>query len=413
MSPPTDERLSRRAALRAGATALTAGVAALTGCSGLPPLGSRVRYGTVSVPDARAPTYRDWLPAPEAAPTDADRDDYNVLAYDPPPDDAPAWTRGSIARNLVVASSDYVGVHIDDVDIAVGISSIFETGNAAVLAGDIDPATVDEGIAATSYEADGADGEYDLYTRPDIDRVLGVSTDGLVFGNGANAHDIVTSIADARRGDSQRYHDISTDFADLSAGAGSRRWTWLMPGSIFGSSDDTVWVDTVGRAFAFSHDDDGVYYVQTWLFPEGYGPTEGGIKAALERRSRPPEADAVEVTIDGRAATIEMARSLEAYREESSNTLVAPHVAWHPVHDADADTLRFEHEAGDTVETDYLTVAVGERDPITDFDVGDTIGPGEALTVSTADAESGTTVRLVYEAPDGNATATLAHRELP
>lgn len=413
MSPTPENRLSRRTALRAGATALTAGVAALTGCSGLPPLGSRVRYGTVSVPDAQPPTYREWLPAPDAFAADAD--DYNVLAYEPPPDDAPAWTRGSVARTLVVANTDYVGVHVDDVDVAIGISSLFESGSAAVLAGDIDPAAVTQTISATSYESDGAAGDYDLYTRPDIDRVLGVSTDGLVFGNDTNAREIVTSIADARRSESQRYHDASADFADLSAGAGSRRWTWLMPGTVRTGgqqSTDTVFRDTVGRAFAFAHDDDGVYHVQTWLFPEGYEPTEGGVKAALERRSRPPEADAVEVSIDGRTATIEMARSLDEYRTESSNTLVAPHVSWRVTHDAAAETVTFEHEAGDTVETDYLTASIGESNPITDFDVGDTVDPGEALTISTADTESGTTVRLVYEASDGNATATLAHYEL-
>jgi hypothetical protein len=189
-----------------------------------------------------------------------------------------------------------------------------------------------------------------------------------------------------------------------------------MPGTVrTGSqqSTDTVFWDTVGRAFAFAHDGDGVYHVQTWLFPEGYEPTEGGVKAVLERRSRPPEADAVEVSIDGRTATIEMARSLDEYRTESSNTLVAPHVSWRVTHDAAAETVTFEHEAGDTVETDYLTVSIGESEPVTDFEVGDTVDPGEALSISTADAESSTTVRLVYEAPDGNATATLANYELP
>lgn len=413
MSPPFEDRLSRRAALRATATALTAGVTSLSGCGGLPPLGSKVRYGPVSVPDTRTPIYREWLPAPEAVTTDQE---YNVMAYEPPPDDTQPWTRGSIARTLVVASSDYVGVHVDDVNFAIGISSLFGSDNAAVLASDVNPSVVSETILATSYESDGTVNGYDLYARPDIDRVLGVSTDGLVFGTGANAREIVTSIADARRGESLRYHEASTDFADLTAGAGSRRWTWLMPGAPRTGSEqstDTEFGDTTGRAYAFAHDDDGVYYIQTWLFPTGYQPTEGGIKAALERRPRPPEADAVEVTVDGRTATIEMSRSIEDHREENSNTLVVPHVTWHPVYDAAADTLRFEHEAGDTVESDYLTVAVGESNPITDFDVGDTVDPGEALTVSTADAESGTTVRLVYEASGGNSTGTLAHYELP
>lgn len=412
MSPPTDERLSRRAALRTGAAAVTAGVASLTGCSGLPPLGSRVRYGTVSAPDSRTPTYREWLPAPEALPESADAEEYNVLAYEPPSDDAPAWAHGSTARALVATQSDYVGVHVDDVDLAIGVSSIFESGSAAVLAGDIEMTAVEETIGQTSYEADGTVNGYAVYTRPETDRVLGVSTDGLVFGNGESARDIVRIVTEARRGSAQRYHEASADFSALSAGAGRRRWTWLFPGSITSRSNDTALVDTVGRAFAFSHDDDNSYSVRTWLFPEGYGPTEGEVKNALEQQARPQEADAVEVTVDGRTVTIEMARPVAQYREEST-TLVTPHVSWRAVYDEDAATVRFEHEAGDAVETARLAVHAGENEDIATFDVGETFEPGESVLVSTAGVESGTVVRLVYHSVDGNATVTLAYRELP
>jgi hypothetical protein len=411
MSPPTDERLSRRAALRTGAAALTAGVASLTGCSGLPPLGSRVRYGTVSAPDSRTPTYREWLPAPAAF--SAGDDDYNVLAYEPPPDDASAWTRGSVARSLVATQSDYVGVHVDDVDLAIGVNSIFEAGSAAVLAGDIDTAAVEETIGATSYEADGTMNSHDIYSRPDTDRVLAVTSDGLVFGNGENPQDIVTAITAAQRGDGERYHEASTDFAVLSSGAGRRRWTWLMPGSITSPSDDTARVDTVGRSFGFSHDDDGVYSVRTWLFPEGYGPTAGEVKTALEQQPRAQDADAVEVTIEGRTATIEIAQPLAQYREESVWALVVPHVSWRVTYDADAETVRFEHEAGDAIETARLVIHAGSQREVTDFAVGETLDPGEAVTVSTAGVESGAAVRLVYRSPDGNATTRLAYRELP
>ena len=411
MSPPTDERLSRRAALRTGAAALTAGVASLTGCSGLPPLGSRVRYGTVSAPDSRTPTYREWLPAPAAF--SAGDDDYNVLAYEPPPDDAPAWARASLVRSLVAAQSDYVGVHVDDVDLAIGVSSIFEAGSAAVLAGSVDTAAVEETLGRTSYEGDGTTNGYDVYARPERDRVVGVSTDGLVFGNGERAWDIVNAIAATRRGSAQRYHDASADFSALSDGAGRRRWTWLMPGSITSRSNDTALVDTVGRAFAFSHDNEAVYSVRTWLFPEGYAPTEGEVKAALDQQARAQDADAVEVVIEGRTATIEQSRPVEQYREDSGYALVTPHVSWRVTYDEDAETMTFEHEAGDAVDTDYLVVRAGERDDITAFDVGETLDPGEALTVSTDGTTSGTAVRLVYRDPEGYPTVTLASRELP
>ena len=413
----TDGRPSRRDALRAGAATLAAGVAGLAGCSGLPPLGSRVRYGTVPAPDARTPTYRQWLPEPDAFPESADADDgYDVHSYEPPADDAPAWARGSVARSLVVYHSDYVGVHVDDVDVAIGISSIFETGSAAVLAGAVDPAVVRETAAATTYEAAGTENGFDVYTRSNRDRVLGVSTAGLVFGNGPNARDIVAIVTAAQRGDGQRYHESSADFDALSASAGQRRWTWLMPGTIRSGDQqatDTAYWDTVGRAFAFSHDDESAYSVRTWLFPEGYEPTGGEVTTALERRARADEADAVEVSIDGRVATMELARPMAQFREESANTLVAPHVTWQTTYDPAAETVQFEHVVGDSVDTDRLVVALGEGDPITEFGVGDSLDPGESLTVSTAGVESGTAVRLVYESADGNSTVTLARRELP
>lgn len=44
----------------------------LSGCTeSLPPLGRRVRYGRVNTPDVNPnPTYREWLPAASALPTD-------------------------------------------------------------------------------------------------------------------------------------------------------------------------------------------------------------------------------------------------------------------------------------------------------------------------------------------------------
>ncbi|MBX0303841.1 hypothetical protein [Haloarcula salinisoli] len=414
MSPSPDTRLSRRAALRAGAAAVTA--TALTGCSGLPPLGSKVRYGTVPAPDARAPTYREWLPAADAFPDSADADGaYNVHAYEPPPADAPAWTRGSVARTRVATQSDYVGLHVDDVDVAVGISNLLAESIALVLAGDVDRGAVRETVAETSYEAGDTENGYSVYTRPDADRVLGVSADGLVFASGPSAREIMTTVADARRREVKRYHEVSADFAELSAGAGSRRWTWLMPGTIRSGdqqSTDTVFWDTVGRAYAFSHDDDTAYSVRTWLFPDGYDVTVGEVKTALERRARANEADAVEVSVDGRVATMELSRPLEEYREDTT-TLVVPHVAWRTEYDVAAERLSFHHEAGDTIETDRLVVRAPGIDDRADFDVGDTLEPGEALTVSTAGVDSGETVQLVYESPDGDATATLAHWERP
>jgi len=103
-----------------------------------------------------------------------------------------------------------------------------------------------------------------------------------------------------------------------------------------------------------------------------------------------------------------------AREEFAGELLVVPHATWSADHDAAAERLTFRHEAGDPVPAEELSVVGVGREPVTSFDgVGDAVGPGDAVSVSTADAEAGSTVRLLYSTQDGNGSSTLFSYDLP
>jgi hypothetical protein len=375
------------------------------GCSGLPPLGSAVRYGDVNVPKRNLPTYRKWLPAPTEVPDDSEMDEsYDVMVYDPPAGGDPTWARQSIARSIVLWHADYVGVHVDDVDLAVAGE------NMAVPLGDINPAAVAETVEETSYEPSEAIGEYDCYDR-DEERVVAVGGDALVFGNGTAARDVVAATVGAAAGDVAGYHQTDSDFTVLSDEAGYRRWAWLVPRAGAGTWGNAEGVrgDTIGWATAFDHDANGVYYVETWLFPTGYEITDSAIKSSLNQRDRALDARAVDVTTGDRTATIEMRLRRDSFREEYGvGSYLVPHVTWRATRDADAQRVSFHHEGGDAVRTARLRVDGPGAEPISDFpDIGERVEAGESVSVPTMAFDEEGAVRLAYVSVDGNRSASL------
>ncbi|MFD1589308.1 hypothetical protein ACFR9U_20210 [Halorientalis brevis] len=408
---PDDERSSRRAVLQACGGALATGLTALSGCGSLPPLGPEIKYGSVTVPTAGEATYQKWLPAAETFPPAADVDDgYDVQVYAPPPDAAPDWTRNNYQRHHLVSSTDFVGVGIDDVDLALG------TDVAAVLLGDIPTLDVHETLAQTSYEPVGTDGNYEIYTRPDTERAVGVSSDAVVFGTGSPARENLTTVLAARRGDVPRYDAQNSDFATVAAHTGVRRWAWLWPGEIRGTFRryENVKADIEGLGMAFDHDESGAYYVETWLFPSEYDVTVGEVKTALKQHGQAVNATAVDVDVSGRTATIAMTAPIEEFREDYSPGALTPSVTWSAKYSADAQRLTITHEAGDSIPLDTLTIQDHGVDPIeTGPGVGERLDPGELLTVTTAQFEAGATVRVLYEPSHEQPALLLYEYELP
>lgn len=418
MQTPFDgRRTSRRRLLRAGGAGLAAGLPVFgAGCSSLPPLGTEVRFGTVDIPDRTAPAYRDWLPAPSTLPDATDATDgYNVLVHAPPPAGVPDWSRSSLPRTLVVGTTDYVGFHVDEADVVVG------TDTSAVLAGDVDRPAVRDALARTAYEPAGTNGDYDVYERPDRDQVVGVGPDAVVFGLGSAARDAMAVTLTASRSESPRYHEDDEDLATLIDGTGMRRWAWLWPSGIGVGTPEDLREDTVGWATAFDHRGGTAYFVETWVFPETDDPTAGTIKGSLKQAgpagaADPTNASAVDVSVDGRVATVAMQFDPDFVQEEFGGAAgPVPYTSWRSTYDAAAERLTVRHEVGDSIPTDRLTIqAPGLTVPAPEAgDVGDRIEPGDELTVSTADLGAGTTVRLVYRDPNGSSTTTLFSEQLP
>ncbi|SFS12213.1 hypothetical protein SAMN05216559_4041 [Halomicrobium zhouii] len=417
--PESFENASRRRFLRRSGAALATGLTALgAGCSGLPPLGTRVRYGSVDAPAAADPAYREWLPAPSALPDlgYGRPENYHVGVYAPEAaSGAPEHT--SIARGLITHSVAYAGLHLDDADLA------FAGRSVGVLLGDVDPATVREVLADTGYEPDGTYADYELFARADVPRVLGVRDGAVVCAGGDRAHAEFRAFADARAGDGPRYVDRDADFDALSESGGLRQWGLLHPGSdgawsghsSVSENDATADEDPVGWGIAFDADDSGVYHVETFVFSAGADVTEARMKRRLDEQGRVADSSTVDVEIDGRVATVEMYFTHEQYRMAVSNDpLVTPHVTWGVTYDADAERLTFHHEAGDPVRTGWLTAYRTGREPATSFDgVGDAVRPGDEVTVSTTDVRADASVRLAYEAPDRSASTTLIAYQLP
>ncbi|MFW6436972.1 MAG: type IV pilin [Halococcoides sp.] len=66
----------------------------------------------------------------------------------------------------------------------------------------------------------------------------------------------------------------------------------------------------------------------------------------------------------------------------------------------DGSTMTITHEGGDSIETDELTLLIGDR--ATEWADSGTVSAGDSTTV---EVESGQTVQIVWESPDGASTA--------
>jgi len=375
-----------------------------------------VRYGAVEAPDPDPPTYRDWLPAPSVLPDGGDS--YQPWVHVPPPADAPSWARTSIGRSLVAYQTDYVGLDVDDAAFALTY------GDATVLRGPVDRETVREVIPDTPYEPAGTEAGYDVYARPDVERVVAVGPDAVVFGNGPTEfREYVRATVDAGRGDVARYYERDADLAALTDSAGTRRWAWLWPAGVGTSSTRTTSGRTPSggrppstttiRAPTTSRPGSS-RRATTRRWARGQGVTQGGATGraggpvrgeSRRRHGRGPgrhRRDAPDVGRHrgGRRGPHPRrpARHLARVRQSRRGPADDSPRRGRP----GPDRLAVGRGAGS--ETDGPVAATA--------DVGDRLDPGEELVVATADAEPGATVRLVYRVPDGNASTTLFDYDL-
>jgi hypothetical protein len=89
----------------------------------------------------------------------------------------------------------------------------------------------------------------------------------------------------------------------------------------------------------------------------------------------------------------------------------APNVAFAFEYDSGAGTVTITHEGGDTVEGANLTVRLGGEP--TDAQFEGSVSAGSELAVDASGYDSGTTLRIVWQSPEGDASAVLASFDLP
>lgn len=390
-----DPPLRRRDLLAAGGTALAGVASSLAGCSALPPLGERVQYGRVDAPEPAAPTYREWLPAPSALPDDASstlRDGYGLTTSTPSKlRESVLGARPTLPGAFLTGTLDYFGVGIENYDF------VLYTGDVAVLEGDVDLDVVAAALDGTGYERADSVAGYDLFTRSDAARAVGVRDGRVLFSRGSSPTADVRTVEETRRGEYPRYHERNSEFETLSSAVGARPWTSFSLKAPTAREDG----DPIGVGDSLDYDEDSVYSYHVLLYPDDVDVTERRIKQRLSEWGRALASRSVEIEIDGQLAIVEMQMTHERYEQDvDASRDPVPQITWGAEFDLRTDRVTFRHEAGDPVETDRLEVLWDGVDQSPFADPPERVEPGDSLTISRDGRSSRGGVFLSYRSAD-------------
>lgn len=389
---PTDEpsRPSRRSFLRASAAAATALTTSVAGCSSLPPLGTRLSYGRVDVPEVGPPEYRRWLPAQSVVETG---DDWVITYAEPGPFDSPVPEEFVTRRAHQRAEQDHFGIGYENYD------SLTVTNLATVIEAEFTADEVAATLAETGYKPDGSYRDYDLYARTDVPRRAAVR-DGVIVWTSANRHDVpdLEATVDAGAGRVERYHEVDDVFASVTEAVGASRFLYV--GGSHPGLDPAL--SDLG-ADAFRIDGDAAYHLLMERYPPEVDPSGDRIKDALEdqRHQLTSEAETSDVGIDGRFATVAARVPLAPDREQTSSHH-PPQVTWGGSFDADARRVTLRHEVGEHVDADMLWYDVVpadgpneiEKEPL--WPDRETVEPGDEATVDLSERPDATGVQVEY-----------------
>lgn len=396
----------RRAFLTGCGATMLGGVG--SGClSGLPPLGSPVSFGRVDVPSAEPPRYRRWVPAASALQpyTDENIGSDGSIDYTTPGNmgaDA-VGVDFNLPRYAHVIGSDYGGIEYEAFDRAV------ETDAAFVGEGDVDRDAVADTLERTNYERSGSVHGYDLYVRGDNPRALAVGDGAIVNAEAStveNARGRVEVTVGAAAGSVQRYHETETAYAVFTDRIGSRPWT-----DIGTPRKEATGYEVGGTSYTF--DENAIYYLYEELYPSGdAAPSEDDIREQMRDATRAQQSEQVEVSVDDQfvAIRIRIPRS-EVDPDDAMTPL--PYTTWGYDVDADEPSVTFRHEAGDTIQTDRLSVESPGGELSSPFGDRETVGPGDSVTVPLPDTRSRRYARIEWAATSGDSTsqATLISYE--
>lgn len=388
MPEETDDTPSRRAVLAGIATAAGA---ATSGCTTLPSFGQQVRFGSVETPATDRPRYRDWLPHFEL-PDGARADDDIVRAhveYLEPGNRGRELLGTPVGGQSVKPAMDHVGIEFESIDWAV------EYRRSVVARTTVDVPTVERALDPTGYEPYGSYEGYRLYERDDLNRVIAVGEESLVFsGYVSEPTEYVTRYIDAGAGRTTRRHEAQDGFGSITDEVGAPSWTRIRAGT-FNVGGSTARL----RARSVEFDDERVYAGRQFLFEAGADVTESEIRAQISQYPEALEATRVDVQVDGPLVTVVGQLPPESYRTVSTVELYdQPIITWGLDWSEGDTTATLTHEAGDTVDASVFTVGLqplssrtdSEGDPSprpsrpTDeqfADHYDRIEPGDSLSI--------------------------------
>lgn len=401
---------SRRRVLRAGGSALAAGVAGSSaGClSLLPPVGQQVRYGRVDVPAPTnsEPTYRRWLPAASELTDlgDVDLEEGINWTYVTPGNLGNTQLGGEfrIGIDIVQTGLSYFGEPLGAYDNLVGIG-----GLGTVVESPIDTDQVTATLLDSGYQRAGTYRGYELFDRSDLPRTVAISGEAIVQTRGDQRHAKAHTVIDTGDGHSKRQHEADESFAQFSDWVGS--YPTVMEGFPPSLTDTTA----KHRAMAYTFDEQAGYFSSMNQYRAGETPARRAIKQGLEENlSRATAAWSVDIEIDDPQVAVQMRIEKEQFGSDFTESTL-PYVTWGVKEDQERVTI--SHEAGKPVSVQKLDIdpaAALRSRPDGTLEAGDTLifdrdefSADESIRIVYEFSTDGSALLFSYE-PDANDTTT-------
>lgn len=384
----------------------TVPIIATAGClNSVPALSHEIRYGEVGVPAGETHSYRDWVPV-------ADESDgrWKPVVFTTPGEmgDETIGTRWSVPESVLKPQMDFTGIGYENYDAIIGV------GPVVVGRGSIDTETVSQTLLNSGFDRAGEYDGYELFDRSDVPRTIAVADDAVVMGRPDSDRDDVTAVIDASSGQQTRYHETDTAFETITNAAGSHPMTIISaePLTDIGSLSDAYHLNWGATNFTF--DEEYLYHQFVLLFDEDDVPSEDAIRDELPNVEQALDAVAVEVTVDGSLAHVDIQQSHDSALEQRQDGEPPeyPQITW-GVEDRD-DEIAIRHEAGDTVDARQLTLRYNGPDetdsPSVQFETEfTTVDQGDSLSVPVSDRSGQNALALMYT-PDGTESQTQLMR---
>lgn len=379
-----------------------------------------VEFKPLTPPEPGEATYRQWLPPPgDLFPN---RTRYHLQYVEP------FWIRAfrlaipdgfDRHRSYGKVGLDYFGIGFENYQWILRVD-----GWTAVAIAQFDPTDVAETLAASGYELSADHRGLDLFTRDDGPRAVGVGNGVVVWSASGTRREpspdpvvVVRALADAKAGARPRYHEVDEGFDALSAVAGAPLVGRVFPGVttyLRGWDLD----DLAGWGANWAFDQTASYRRTVFGFTGNTPPVslKGELRREVARREFYRRANAVDVTVTDRSATVVAAFHHDNPSRpfgETSSEVTYPQITWGYEYDPAASEVTITHEAGDAVPAAVLNVTNTTVHDVQQFsDSNDVVGPSDSVTVSTA-AEGSGTIRIRWRSPAEGRQVVISRYDVP